>query len=203
MLSIATNRESSSKGENLWGTFEAEAMPHAASLFRVALWLTRDQTEAEDLLQETLTEALGSFHRFAQGTNCRAWLVSIMYHRQSKRRRAATRLQLVSNPEEHIAETIAFEPPAPQNLTDEEVLSALEQLPRSFQEVVILADIEELSYKEIAFATEVPVGTVMSRISRGRKLLRAKLASYATAHGFGRSGATRDFRAAEESVKES
>lgn len=187
MLSIATNRESSSKGENLWETFEAEAMPHAASLFRVALWLTRDRTEAEDLLQETLTEALGSFHRFAEGSNCRAWLVSIMYHRQSKRRHAATRLQLVSNAEEHIANTIAFEPPTPQNLTDEEVLSALKQLPRSFQEVVILADIEELSYREIAFVTDVPVGTVMSRISRGRKLLRAKLASYAHAHGFGRS----------------
>ncbi|HYX28459.1 MAG TPA: sigma-70 family RNA polymerase sigma factor [Pyrinomonadaceae bacterium] len=203
MLGIATNRDSSSKGEGLWEIFEAEAMPHAASLFRVALWLTRDQTEAEDLLQETLTEALSSFHRFAQGTNCRVWLVSIMYHRQSKRRRAATRLQLVSNAEEHIAETIAFEPPTPQNLTDEEVLTALEQLPRAFQEVVILADIEELSYKEIALAINVPVGTVMSRISRGRKLLRANLASYANAHGFGRSAATADFRAAEGSVKES
>ncbi len=188
MFGIAPTRESQVTVEKQWTAFEAEAMPHAASLFRVALWLTRDRTEAEDLLQETLTEALGSFHRFAQGTNCRAWLVSIMYHRQSKRRRAATRLQLISNAEENIAESIAFEPPAPQNLTDEEVLSALEQLPRSFQEVVILADIEELSYKEIAFATDVPVGTVMSRISRGRKLLRAKLASYATAHGFGRAG---------------
>src|SRR6266849_4872180 len=188
MFGIAPTRESQVTVEKQWTAFEAEAMPHAASLFRVALWLTRNRTEAEDLLQETLTEALGSFHRFAQGTNCRAWLVSIMYHRQSKRRRAATRLQLISNAEENIAESIAFEPPAPQNLADEEVLSALEQLPRSFQEVVILADIEELSYKEIAFATDVPVGTVMSRISRGRKLLRAKLASYATAHGFGRAG---------------
>lgn len=188
MLSIAPNRESLSEGEALWTTFETEAMPHAASLFRVALWLTRDRTDAEDLLQETLTEALGSFHRFTQGTNCRAWLISIMYHRQSKKRRAATRLQLVSDAEERIAETVAFEPPTPQNLTDEEILSALEELPSSFQEVVILCDIEQMTYKEIALATDVPVGTVMSRISRGRKLLRAKLASYAQAHGFGRSG---------------
>ena len=162
-------------------------MPHVSSLFRVALWLTRDRAEAEDLLQETLVEALSSFHRFAQGTNCRAWLVSILYHMQSKRRRTAARLHLVSDAEERIAETTAFEPPTPQNLTDEEVLGALERLPRTFQEVVILADIEEMSYKEIASTLEIPVGTVMSRISRGRKLLRAELAGYANAHGFGRS----------------
>jgi RNA polymerase sigma-70 factor (ECF subfamily) len=186
MFGSAPKRELMVKSDTAWTRFESEAMPHAASLFRIALWLTRDQTNAEDLLQETLTEALGSFHRFAQGTNCRAWLISIMYHRQSKKRRAATRLHLVSDAEERIAETVAFEPPTPQDVTDEEVLGALERLPRAFQEVVVLADIEELSYKEIAAATQVPVGTVMSRISRGRKLLRAELASYAQAHGFGR-----------------
>jgi RNA polymerase sigma-70 factor (ECF subfamily) len=163
-------------------------MPHLPSLYRISLWLTRDQTDAEDLVQETLTEALGSFHRFTEGTNCRAWLLSIMYHRQSKKRRAATRLQLVHGAEERIHETIPFEPPTPQNVTDEEVLAALERLPRIFQEVVILADVEELSYKEIAAATQVPIGTVMSRISRGRKLLRSELAGYAQAHGFGRAG---------------
>jgi RNA polymerase sigma-70 factor, ECF subfamily len=191
MFGIASKKEPFSEGDVLWATFVSEAMPHASSLFRIALWLTRDQTEAEDLLQETLTEALGSFHRFTQGTNCRAWLVSIMYHRQSKRRRNATRLQLVSDAEERIAETVAFEPPTPQHLTDEEVKSALERLPRTFQEVVILADIEEMSYKEIASAIGVPLGTVMSRISRGRKQLRAELASYANARGFGRSGKQR------------
>ena len=191
MFGITPKRESLVAGEAQWTRFEVEAMPHAASLFRIALWLTRDQTEAEDLVQETLTEALASFHRFVQGTNCRAWLVSIMYHRHSKRRRAVTRLHLVSDAEERIAETIAFEPPTPQGLTDEEVLGALERLPPAFQEVVVLADIEEMSYKEIAAAIDVPMGTVMSRISRGRKLLRAKLASYAQAHGFGRSGQRR------------
>ena len=184
MLNGAEKRESSSDGDALWATFESEAMPHATSLFRIALWLTRDHTSAEDLVQETLTEALGSFHRFTPGTNCRAWLASIMYHRQSKRRWEARRLQLVSDTDERIAETIPFEPPTPQNVTDEDVLSALESLPRPFQEVVILADIEELSYKEIAAVTQIPMGTVMSRISRGRKLLRGRLAEYARAHGF-------------------
>jgi RNA polymerase sigma-70 factor (ECF subfamily) len=191
MFGIAPKRESLVTGEAQWARFEVEAMPHAASLYRIALWLTRDQTEAEDLVQETLTEALASFYRFAPGTNCRAWLVSIMYHRQSKRRRAATRLHLVSDAEERIAETIAFEAPTPQNLTDEEVLGALDRLPPAFQEVVVLADVEEMSYKQIAAAIDIPIGTVMSRISRGRKLLRAELASYAQAHGFSRSGRQR------------
>ena len=197
MLNGAEKVESSLDGEVLWTTFESEAMPHAASLFRIARWLTRDHTSAEDLLQETLTEALSSFHRFTPGTNCRAWLVSIMYHRHSKKRWKETRLHLVSDAEERIAETIQFEPPTPQNLTDEEVLSALATLPRAFQEVVVLADVEELSYKEIATATQVPVGTVMSRISRGRKLLRSRLAEYARAHGLGRSGFAR-VKAVEE-----
>jgi RNA polymerase sigma-70 factor (ECF subfamily) len=200
MFGIASMQGSLSDSAVRWATFETEAMPHVSSLFRVALWLTRDRAEAEDLIQETLIEALGSFHRFAPGTNCRAWLVSILYHMQSKKRRAAARLHLVSESEERIAETTAFEPPTQQNLTDEEVLGALERLPRAFQEVVVLADIEEMSYKEIASALEVPIGTVMSRISRGRKLLRAELASYANAHGFGRS--TQDQSSVKEQLRE-
>ena len=184
MLDGVKKRDLASDSEALWATFESEAMPHAASLFRIALWLTRDHTNAEDLVQETLTEALSSFHRFTPGTNCRAWLVAIMYHRQSKKRWEARRLQLVSDAEERIAETIPFEPPTPQNVTDEDVLSALESLPRPFQEAVILADVEDLSYKEIAAVTQIPIGTVMSRIARGRKLLRGRLAEYARAHGF-------------------
>jgi RNA polymerase sigma-70 factor (ECF subfamily) len=187
MFGAAANRGSQPEKNERWANFEAEAMPHVPSLFRIALWLTRDQTEAEYLVQETLIEALGSFHRFAPGTNCHAWLVSILYHRNSKRRRSANRLILVNDSEERIAETVAFKAPTPENVTDEEVLAALERIPRAFQEVVILADIEEMSYKEIASAMNVPIGTVMSRISRGRKLLRAELASYARAHGFARS----------------
>ncbi|HJT27721.1 MAG TPA: sigma-70 family RNA polymerase sigma factor [Pyrinomonadaceae bacterium] len=184
MFGAAANRGSEHGQEDHWASFDAEVMPHAPSLFRIALWLTRDRTEAEDLVQETLTEALGAFHRFITGTNCHAWLVSILYHRNSKRRRAASRLTLVSDSDERIAETAVFEAPTPQSVTDEDVLAALKRLPRSFQEVVILADIEEMSYKEIASAINVPIGTVMSRISRGRKLLRAELAGYARAHGF-------------------
>ena len=186
MLGRTANRETQQRGDDRWASFESEAMPHIASLFRVANWLTRDRSEAEDLVQETLTEALTSFHRFVLGTNCRAWLIAIMYHRQSKRRRTNMHLHLVSDSQERILETLIYEPSTPQDVTDEEVLQALERLPRSYQEVVTLADVEEMSYKEIAIALDIPVGTVMSRLSRGRKLLRVELASYAQARGFAR-----------------
>lgn len=167
-------------------TFETEAMPYLSELFRVAMWLVRDRAEAEDLVQETFTQALESFHRYQPGTNCRAWLVTIMYHMNSKRRRLKARLQLVSDNEERIAETVAFEPPTPQDISEEEVLSALGSIPHSYQEVVVLSDVEDLTYKEIADALAIPVGTVMSRLHRGRKLLRAELAGYANAQGIGR-----------------
>lgn len=161
-------------------------MPYRDYLFRIAMWLTRDRTEAEDIVQETFTEALKSFHRFEQGTNCRAWLVTIMYHLNSKRLRAGSKLRLVNDSEELIASTAASTLPTPQGITDEDILSALRALPVQFQEVVILSDVEEMAYKEISEALGVPLGTVMSRLHRGRKLLRAQLAACANAHGIGR-----------------
>ena len=168
-----------------WAAFEAEALPHTNDLFRIAAWLVGDRTTAEDLLQETFAQALLSFHRFKAGTNCRAWLVTIMYHVNSKRLRSAGRLRLVSDAEERIAKTVAFTPPTPQGLSEQEVLDALHSLPSQFQEVVVLADVEDMAYKEIAEALSVPVGTVMSRLSRGRNLLRAKLVTYANTYGIG------------------
>ncbi len=168
-----------------WAAFEAEAMPLLPDLFGVAMWRVRERHAAEDLVQETFTEALKSFHRYERGTNCRAWLVTIMYHVLSKRLRANSRLRLVSDSEERIAQTVAYEPPTPEGITEEEVLRALGQLPAQFQEVVMLSDVEDLSYKEIAGVLGVPIGTVMSRLHRGRKILRAELAAYANARGIG------------------
>jgi RNA polymerase sigma-70 factor, ECF subfamily len=168
-----------------WASFEAEALPHLSALFRVAMWLVRDRSEAEDLVQDTFTQALQSFHRFEKGTNCRAWLIRILFHVNSNRRRAIARLELVSDTDERIAETIAFDPPTPQGLTEEEVLRALRSLPPQFEEVVLLSDIEDMTYKEIAKTLGVPIGTVMSRLHRGRKLMRAELASYANSRGVG------------------
>lgn len=162
--------------------FESQALEFSNQLFRVALRLARDRTKAEDLIQETYLQAWRSFHRFELGTNLRAWLYKIMFNvfygliRKQK-------LALVPV-EEVIAETIAYDPPTPQRLTDEDVLNALERIPRDFQIPVVLADVEDLSYREISEAMQIPLGTVMSRLHRGRKLLRVELAGYARQAGY-------------------
>lgn len=173
-----------------WGAFEREAMPHADGLFRLALWLVRDRSEAEDLVQETLSQALASFHRYKPGTNCRAWLTTILQHVRSNRWRARSREALVSDPEERFAKALPFTPPIPEELTDEELLAALRRIPAPYQEVILLCDVQELTYKEIASVLGIPIGTVMSRLHRGRDLLRTELAGYRA--GMGRRAA--DFR---------
>ena len=161
--------------DHVWAAFEAEALPHADRLFRLALWFERSRQEAEDLVQETMMQALQSFHRFRPGTNCRAWLVTILQHVRSNRRRARQRSPLVEDPDNRMANTIPFVAPVPETLTDEDILSALGRLPVPFQEVIMLSDVEELTYKEIAEALAIPLGTVMSRLHRGRALLRSEL----------------------------
>src|SRR5919109_2896190 len=117
---------SARRGDSDWALFEAEVLPHIDRLFRLAMWLERDRGEAEDLVQETFVEALQSFHRFERGTNCRAWLITIMRHLQGKRWRARGRARIVSDDEVDLAGTIPFEPPTPQHLTDADVLAAVE-----------------------------------------------------------------------------
>ena len=184
-----------------WASFENEAWPHHADLFRIAKWLVGDHHRAEDLVQETLLAALRSFHRFERGTNCRAWLIKILYHTLSKRRRSENRLRLVSDSEEQIAEAVAFDPPTPENLTEQEVLEALGRLPQQFQEVVILSDVEDMTYKEIAVTLSIPTGTVMSRLHRGRTLLRGELAAYANTLGIGPTSETKGTHAGKEGGK--
>jgi|SRR5215468_3399957 len=157
--------------------FENVALGYADQLFRVALRLVKDRAHAEDLVQETYLQAWRSFDRFEPGTNLRAWLYKIMFNtRHSQRRRR--RLQLVQF-EETVAETIAYDPPTPQGLIDEEVLAELEKLPRDYQIPVVLVDVEGFTYRELAEALNIPIGTVMSRLHRGRKLLRMGLAKFA------------------------
>ncbi len=167
----------SSSSDGLWTAFEAEAMPHVDRLFRLAMWWERDRREAEDLVQDTLVQALQSFHRFATGTNCRAWLVTILHHVRSNRRRTKLRLLTVEDPDDRIAETVPFVPPVPQHLTDVDIVAALRGIPEAYQDIILLSDVEELTYKEIAAALKIPIGTVMSRLHRGRTVLRRHLAS--------------------------
>jgi RNA polymerase sigma-70 factor, ECF subfamily len=165
--------------------FEAAAMPHLAALYRAAKFLVHNPTEAEDLVQDVYLEALKSFHRFEPGTNCKAWLFRILFHRLHHHRRR----MLKSSREDTFTDqdTVAAEPPVPQEIKDEDILAALHKVPPAYREIVVMADVEEFSYKEIAEALKLPLGTVMSRLSRGRKLLREGLAGVAKSYGIGNS----------------
>jgi RNA polymerase sigma-70 factor (ECF subfamily) len=111
-------------------------------------------------------------------------MFKIMFHVIHHHRRKAYRLVTLEEDEEFIFDQLAYEPPVPQELSDAEVLAALDQVPEHFRAVILLADVQEFSYKEVADALGVPIGTVMSRLNRGRKLLRATLAGVAVSYGF-------------------
>ena len=176
--------------EERWSDFENEALPNMPDLFRNAMRLTRKESDAEDLVQETFFQALRSFHRYEVGTNCKAWLMTIMHNLNLKRHRKIRTMALVDDGEETIAETIPFEPSIPEVLTEDGIISAMDKIPDQYRQVVILADVEEYSYKEISSILDVPVGTVMSRIHRGRKLLRIELAEFAKEFNLGQNQRT-------------
>ena len=163
-------------------SFESLALPHTNDLFRMASSLLRNRTEAEDAVQECLLQAWKSFDRFEPGTNCRAWLYKILFHVVSHHRRKWSRLWLAEDPQ-ILEDTLVARTEVPEHLTDQEILGALERMPQRYAEVVLLADVQEFSYKEIAEILRVPMGTVMSRLSRGRQLLRIALGELARSYG--------------------
>lgn len=176
-LSCLAAYDRHSASPDLWSAFEAEAMPHVDRLFRLAMWMERDRQEAEDLVQETLLQALRSFGRFTPGTNCRAWLITILQRVRSNRRRSRFRRQAHEGVDDRVVETVAYVPPIPTHLTDEDVLAALKGIPEPYQDIILLSDVEDMTYREISAALDIPLGTVMSRLHRGRALLRRALAA--------------------------
>jgi len=171
------------------GEFEKVALPHLNELYRTAARLLGDGTKAEDVVQETYLQAWKSFARFEPGTNCRAWLFKILINTIHHYRRGWFNLRRVKESEEILEHTAAGAAPVPERLAREEILRALDRLPADYRAAVLLADVEEFSYKEIAALLDVPIGTVMSRLSRGRKLLREQLSGLARSYGIGEGGA--------------
>ena len=163
--------------------FEAAALPYLDELYRTAARVIGDRTQAEDLVQEVCLQAWKSFHRFTPGTNARAWLFKILFHAIHHYRRQWFHRDWLREDSVALEQTLPYEPPVPEQLSDEAVLSALQKIPQEFREVVLLADVQEFSYREIAEMLEIPVGTVMSRLSRGRRLLRVELAAMAAYYG--------------------
>jgi RNA polymerase sigma-70 factor (ECF subfamily) len=172
--------------------FEQLAKEHTQAFMRSALRLTSSPSEAEDLCQEALIKAYSAFDQFSAGSNFRAWVLRIMANTHISRYRSRKRLpQTVSWEEASPAEMPPLDPPSaeatPEEATLEEDLgeelgSALAALPDEFRLAVIMSDLFDLSYKEIAGLTGAPLGTVRSRIFRGRKLLRRALSGYARTH---------------------
>ncbi|MBZ5537238.1 MAG: RNA polymerase sigma factor [Acidobacteriia bacterium] len=171
---------SAEKIENLvaLGSFEATALPHMKDLYRAASSILRNQTEAEDVVQETFLQAWKSFHRFETGTNCRAWLFKIMFHVIDHHRRKWYRLNLVKDEDINLEELLVYEPPVAEDISDADVLAAFKEIPQQYREVVLLSDVYEFSYKEIQETLGIPAGTVMSRLSRGRQMLRSQLTKF-------------------------
>lgn len=161
--------------------FELVAMPLFDQLYNFAHWLTGDRTDAEDLVQETYAKALKGFKSFEEGTNLRAWMYRILRN-TFLTSRSGLQAQNVSSLEEDDAEAdratshnVTPESLLLQQESSQTVMEALADLPVTYREIVLLSEVEELSYKEIALVLAVPIGTVMSRLSRARKLLRQTL----------------------------
>jgi RNA polymerase sigma-70 factor (ECF subfamily) len=163
--------------------FELEAMPHLNDLFRTALRMTGERGYAEDVIQEVYLQAWRSFDRFEAGTNCRAWLYKILFHCVSHQRRKWFRHPLLKENEEFLEANLVQPESVAQEITDREILGALDSIPSDFRSVVLLVDVEEFAYKEVAEILSIPIGTVMSRLSRGRGLLRRHLANLARTYG--------------------
>jgi RNA polymerase sigma-70 factor (ECF subfamily) len=171
--------------------FEREALVHLDTLYRVALRLTGNAADAEDLVQETMLRAYRSWDRFTLGTNAKGWLLTILRHlfinEYRRRRRHPEPIDLDTIEPFAVFEDIQEEDPQGaffDRIVDDEVLRAVDQLPEAFREAVMLSDVEGLSYEEIAKVMEVPVGTVKSRLYRGRRMLQGKLLDYAVSMGY-------------------
>ena len=170
--------------------FEHEALPHLDSLFTTALYLTRNQEEANDLCQETMLRAYRSFHQFTIGTNCRAWLLTILHNlfRTNRSRAKPEHISATSEEFERAIETESLwasdrmanpEAIVAQRNFAQSVQRALRDLPTDFKAALVLVDLEDMTYKEAAGALQVPIGTVRSRVSRGRALMREALRVFA------------------------
>jgi RNA polymerase sigma-70 factor (ECF subfamily) len=183
--------------------FEAEALQYLDQLYAAALRMTRNPADAEDVVQETYAKAYGSFHQFTPGTNLKAWLYRILTNTYINSYRKKQREPQISDgeniedwqlsrAESHTSSGLkSAEVVALENLPDSDVKEALQQLAPDFRLAVYLADVEGFSYKEIAEIMGTPIGTVMSRLNRGRNALRTHLADYARERGLMRREASR------------
>ncbi|MFC1715976.1 sigma-70 family RNA polymerase sigma factor [Candidatus Poribacteria bacterium] len=178
--------------ETIWKTnrFQEEALPHMDSVYRCALYMTKNESDAKDLVQETYFRAYKFFSNFREGTDCKAWLITILrntFINTIHRERKHPQMIYLSEINEHEIGLSGDADPEDTifgNLFDDDVAAAMDSLPVKYRTAVLLADIEGFSYREIADRVNCPIGTVMSRLGRGRRLLKKRLQNYAVQRGF-------------------
>lgn len=174
--------------------FNEEMLPHLDALYNFALRLTYDSTDAEDLVQESLVKAYRFFHSYEKGTNAKAWLFRILrnsfinnYRKQSRQPQQIDYDEVSSFYEtirSEQSESTDLESKMYSEMMDDELSNALAQLPEDFRTVVMLCDVEDFTYEEIANMLDVPIGTIRSRLHRGRNLLRHQIFGYAQKKGY-------------------
>ncbi|MDX1617965.1 MAG: sigma-70 family RNA polymerase sigma factor [Balneolaceae bacterium] len=174
--------------------FEEEIVPHLDALYNFALRLTSDPNDAEDLVQDTIVKAYRFFSSYEKGTNAKAWLFRILknsyinnYRKKSKQPNQVDYDEVATFYETIRAErtdTSDLENRMFRELIDDDISNALEELPEDFRTVVLLCDVEGFTYEEIANMLDVPIGTIRSRLHRGRNLLKAQLMDYAQKRGY-------------------
>lgn len=178
--------------------FRKEALPHIDALYNFALQLTQDSDDAEDLLQETYIKAYRFWDKFEKGTNCKAWLFRIMknsfinFYRKNLRSPEKFDYEEIENIYENIKSNDQnphnFETEVIDKIFNDEVIEAIKSLPGEFRTVLLLCDVEGLSYEEIADFLDCPIGTVRSRLHRARKMLAVRLYDYAKSKGYNVDG---------------
>jgi len=184
---------------DLSARFERDALPFLDALYSAALRMTKNPENAEDLVQETYAKAFASFHQFTEGTNLRAWLYRILtttfiniYRKEQRQPQIADgeleEWQIAEAATHTSDQGKSAEVEALEQLPDSDIKNALQELPEEFRLAVYFADVEGFSYKEVAEILNIPPGTVMSRLHRGRKLLRESLADYAKDRGYVKRG---------------